>query len=574
MAADPLLRKLTALLAHEAPERQIAAAIVLGELGVTDAAAVAALIGAAAAEHPAIQRHAIEALGRLRAPRSLPAILAALGARDEGLRRAAIAAAIAFQDAAVAPVRERLTTTTDPSERRALEEILGRVGGKDAFTALLQALDTTDADTARAAALAVRQRIKAASARERNGYLAQLTKLLDRQNRRPAKDKNTDKAAGDKAGGKEAPRKGVTIAALKILGYLEDPAAVPLLLGYAKDSRADEAVRQEAVVALRFTSAGAAAARVAPVLLDIAESAPLSLARTALYSLASLEVPPALAKRLGALASGPEPDRALLALERLGQMPHPEAGHELARLLARTADRARAEAAAAALSNHPEATAALATALLEAADGGRVALLAKLLLPRAAALAAGNAAEKKLARALLQAAIERASQPGPEGQTLLPLARALDSRALADGLRAAADRAARSRVLPRAKTKGTAPHPADVALALRRRVGHSTDASPQDGYALALAELGAGHRDEALAIFRQLLDRGFDLPASLRRDRQLDADTRYQIGFYLADQRHPAAAESAAEILGDVAKAGRGKAAQMAKAKLKSAGYG
>jgi len=555
VAADPILRKLTALLAHDAPERQIAAAIVLGELGVTDASAVAALITAATTDHPAIQRHAVEALGRLRAPRALPAVLAALASRDEGLRRAAIAAMIGFQDAAVGPVRERLTATTDPLERRALEEILGRVGGKDAFSALLAALDTTDAEAARAAALAVRQRIKAANARERAGYLAQVTKLLGRQNARSAKEP----AAGA----------GLTTAALKILGYLEDPAAVPLLLGYAKDARADEAVRQEAVVALRFTSSGAAA-RVAPVLLDIADGPSPSLARTALYSLASLDVPPALAKRLGALAARAEPERALLALERLGQMPHAEAGQELARLLAETPDRARAEAAASALAHHPEATAALASALLETTDAGRVALLAKLLQPQAPALASGTAAEKKLARALIQAAVERAGDPGPAGQALLPLGRALDAAALADGLRAAAERAARARVLPRAKAKGAAPSPADVALALRRRLGHSAEATPQDGYALAVAELNAGHRDEALGIFRQLLDQGLDLAASLRRDRQLDAETRYQIGFHLADQRHPAAEE----ILGDVAKSGRGKTAQMAKAKLKSAGYG
>jgi len=563
VAADPLLRKLIALLAHEAPERQIAAAIVLGELGASDASAVAALITAAGTQHPTIQRHAIEALGRLQAVKALPAILAALGARDEGLRRSAITAAIGFQDAAVGPVRERLAAATDPLERRALEEILGRVGGKDAFSALLAALDTTDAEASRAAALAVRQRIKAASARERSGYLAQVTKLLERQSASAARRET-------KTGTPEATGNGLTMAAVKILGYLEDPAAVPVLLGYARDARAGEALRQEAVVALRFTSAGAAAARVAPVLLDIAEKGPASLARTALYSLASLDLPPALAKRLGALAASAEPERALLALERLGRMPHAEAGHELARLLARTADRARAEAAAAALSNHPEATAALATALLETTDGTRVALLVKLLLPRAAALCAGTAAEKKLARALLEAAIERAKQPGPEGQALLPLARALDSGALADGLRAAAARAARARVLPRAKPRRDTPQPAEVALALLRRLGHSAEATPQDGYALAIAELGAGHRDEALAIFRQLLDRAFDLPAALRRDRQLDAEARYQIGFQLADQRHPAAEE----ILGDVAKPGRGKAAQMAKAKLKSAGYG
>ncbi|HVU52870.1 MAG TPA: hypothetical protein VHL80_19445, partial [Polyangia bacterium] len=108
------------------------------------------------------------------------------------------------------------------------------------------------------------------------------------------------------------------------------------------------------------------------------------------------------------------------------------------------------------------------------------------------------------------------------------------------------------------------------ALAALRALGRAPDATPDDGYAWATLELAAGRRDEAFTIFGQLAERGFDLAAALRRDRGLDAEARYQIGFHFAERRHPVGEE----ILSAVAEAaGRTKVGQMARAKLKSAGY-
>jgi len=283
--AGPETRKIVALLGSEAHERQIAAAIVLGEIGARDAAALDALAAVVARGIPPVQRHALDALGRLASGvgvrRAMPAVLVGLAARDEAVRRAAVDAAIAIGDEAVGPVRARLSASTDPIERRALEEVLGRVGGKDAFQALLAALDTPDVEAARAAALAVRQRVKEASGREKAAYLAEITKML--------------KARGSQAR-KSGQAVGLVCGGLKILGYLEDPAAVPTLLAFARDGKQPTPVREEAIVALRFTARGKTAA--AAALVELAERAPPELARAALYSLASLEVPPALAPQL------------------------------------------------------------------------------------------------------------------------------------------------------------------------------------------------------------------------------------------------------------------------------------
>jgi hypothetical protein len=547
MAENPLISRIVALLASEAAERQIAAAIVLGELGASDADVIAALGRAADAGIPPVQRHAMDALARLAggaagaAKRILPVALGALGSKDEVVRGTAVDAVIACGDLAVGPVRERLRALAaapapaDAAERRALEQVLGRVGGKTAFVALLAGLDNGDAEAAREAALAVRQRVKEATARERAAYVAEVLKRL-------GKPKASSPAA--------------TAGALKVLGYLEDPAAVPKLLAFAADKRQPANVREEAIVALRFTSRGKASGRAATALLDLADKSPIELARPALFTLASLQIPPTAVARLKKITLGAEPERAMLALERLAQIAAPAAADALAAVLTSTADRVRAEAAAGALGQRPDGgVVALAKALAATRDPERAALLARLLRPRAKALAAGSAAEKKLAKSVAADAVARIGR-GETADALLPLARELDPGATAAGLRAHAAKLAKAKQPER-------------ALALLRLVARAADATPGDGYALASAELRAGRRDEAMTVAGQLLDRGFDLAAALRRDRALTPEQRYQIGFALAEQRHPAGEE----VLSDLARTGRSKVATMARAKLKSAGY-
>ena len=539
-----MIAKILALLASQAHERQIAAAIVLGEIGAHDAAVIDALAGAAASGVAPVQRHSLEALARLatakNARRAMSKVLPCFASREDPVRRAAIDAAIAFGDEAVTPIRQRLAATTDVIERRALEEVLGRVGGKDAFSALLAALDTTDVDAARAGALAVRQQVKDATPREKAGYLAHVTKLLRAKGRPSKKGGNPALVAGG----------------LKILGYLEDPAALPTLLAFARDKRQPVPVREEAIVALRFTARGKAGARVATALMELAERAPAELARPALYTMASLEIPNALVGRLKKLAIGAEAERALLAIERLAQIATPAAADALAGVLTATQDRMRAEAAANALGARPEGPLALARALLAVRDGERAALLARLLRPRIRTLVEGGAAGKKLAKAVLANALVRIGD-GQAPDALLPLAREIDRDATGSGLRALA-----ARLHKRKDIEG--------ALKVLRLVGRAADATPDDGYALAAAELRAGRRDEALAIVQQLVERGFDVAGALRKDRQVSPEQRYQVGFILVERRHPAGEE----ILTDLAGAGRNKIATMAKAKLKSAGYG
>ena len=144
---------------------------------------------------------------------------------------------------------------------------------------------------------------------------------------------------------------------------------------------------------------------------------------------------------------------------------------------------------------------------------------------------------------------------GQPADPFLPLAREIDRDAAGDGLRALAAKLGKRK-------------DGDAALGVLRLVGHATDATPDDGYALAAAELRAGRRDEALAIVQQLVERGFDVAARCAAIAGCRPKQRYQVGF-IAGRASPPAGE---EILTDLGGSGRNKIATMAKAKLKSAG--
>ncbi|HET6285040.1 MAG TPA: hypothetical protein VFH73_29045 [Polyangia bacterium] len=533
--ANPLIRKLVALLRSDAPEKQIAAAIVLGELEARDAAVVDGLLALADNDVGPVQRHALESLARiasrLPARSTLPRVMPLLAARDQGVRAAAVGVVIGLGDAAIAAVRERLRSA-EADERRALEEILARLGGKDAFSALLANLHATDAEGARAVTLAVRQQLKTASARERKSALGQVTRFVGL--------KTTQASPVALAG------------ALRIIGFIEDPASVARLLSYAVGKKVPGAVREEALIALRFAlRPGGAQARLADKLLGVAETAPIGVARTALYTLAGVTLPPVFVKRLARLCDHSDGERALLAIERLAQMPGPQASEALGRVLLATKERARAEAAGTALTGRPDAAAALARALCVAPDENRAWMLAKMLRPHVRTL------DKKTVRAVIEAGMIRLRGGTAGWEAFLQTAREADAPAVAKALRDEAEKLRRSKKTER-------------ALAVLRTLGRSAEATPNDGYVWAALELTAGRRDEAFVIFDQLLDRGFDVATAMQKDRTLALDQRYHVGFHFAEKRHPLGEE----VLTAVADAGgRTKIAKMARAKLKSAGF-
>ncbi len=547
----PEIEKIVNLLGSEAIEKRIAAAIVLGEIRAKGAEVTDALAATLGSEIPLLQRHALEALARVGARRALDKVMPLLAARDEDVRRAAVAAVVSVGDDALKALRERLATAQG-EERRALDACLAALGGKDAFHVLLGGLSASDAEAAKAAAIAVRQRVKDADARQRRAYLAEAEKFLEKQT---------------KSGGSP----GAIAACVKILGYLEDEKAIPTLLELTRGHAAP--VRQEALIALRFLlgkkgiDAGVVK-KVVAALVDAAEDADRSLAQTALHTLAGMELPDDAMKRLEKLATHPDVDRARFVLEMLGRHGGGEAARLLVKVLATTRDKRRAEIAAscvlaAAEGQTPtpgttpvrdEAVTPLGKALLETEDADRAWLLRNVLRPSA------KKVPSPIRKQMLETATARLSAGDRNWEALFATVRDADAPAAADAMRELA-----------AKLRKGNP---DKALTVLRVLCRNEGVTDDDRYLLAVAELARSPKDtrpaarsgdESLRLFGTLLDRGFDVATQLRKERSLSLDDLYYVGFHFKEEEHPLG-EDLLKIVAD--KGGRAKIGKMARSKL------
>jgi HEAT repeat protein len=527
--------KIVELLRSPAVEKQIAAAIVLGELKARAPGVVEGLAALLASGIPLLQVHALDALARIGSKKALPQIFPLLATGNDDVRRAATRAVVSVGDEVVPLIKERMATGT-ADERRALDAALAELGGKDAFSALIKGLAASDAEAAKAAALAVRQQIKNADGNKRRSYLAEVERFLDAQK---------------KKGG--AP--GAIAAAVKILGYLEDERTIPTLLQYAGDDEQHASVRQEAIIGFRFAlQKDRPTAKVIETLVTAAEAPDRTLAQAALHTLGSLQATEDMAKRLERLALHPDFDRARFVLDLLGRIGGAEAARVLAKVLVATADRRYAEAAASGLTGKEEAAPALARALLESTDPDRAWVLRNVLRPLARSVPAG------LRKQLLDEAIERIANGERNYEAHLDVARDADPEGVAEALRALA-----------ARLRKKDANKARVVLSILCKSDRATD---DDRYALASLELARSTRDtrpasrasdESLRLLGLLLRKGFDVARALKKDRVLELDHLYYVGFHFTEVGHPLGEELLEEV---VKKGGRAKVAKMAKNKL------
>lgn len=529
------IARIVKLLENDAIEKQIAAAIVLGELKAKGPGVVESLGAVLASGVPLLQVHALDALARVGAKKALPSIFPLLAQHNDDVRRAATRAIASVGDDVVPLIKEKMASAT-PDERRALDHALAELGGKDAFATLIKGLASSDGEAAKAAALAVRQQVKNADGNKRRSYLAETEKFLEAQK---------------KKGGQPS----AVSAAIKILGYLEDEKTIPVLLSYASDEKEHPSVRQEAIIAFRFAlQTDKPSAKVVDALVRAAESEDRTLAQTALHTLGSLKVGDDTAKRLEKLALHPEEARARFVLDMLGRMGGAEAARVLTKVLTQTSDRRYAEAAAAGLQGKDDAVPALAKALLETTNADRAWVLRNVLRPTAKKIAPA------LRKQILETAMERLGKGERGYEALLDVARDADADGVAEALRALA-----SRLRKKDENK------ARVVLGILCKSDRATD---DDRYALASLELARSNLDtrpasragdEALRLLGALVKHGFDVAKALRKDRGVELDQLYYVGFHFAEDGHPLGTELLEEV---VKKGGRAKVAKMAKNKL------
>jgi hypothetical protein len=540
---DRTLTEVTKLLHHEGADRRIAAAIVLGELKAKGPDVLKGLVGMLESGAPALQRPALGALARTGPSKCVPSVLPLLASKDGDVRSDAVEALVACGEEIVPKVRERLAQSHG-DERKALDAVLARFGGsKDAVSTLLAGLESTEPEIARAVAADVRQRVKNADAKTRRLWLSELTKIIERMRKTP-------------------PSSPIPLAtAVKILGTLEDPKATDLLLSFATDDKTPFAVRQEALIALRFSlSEEARAGEIIDAMVSAAESPDRLIAQAAIMGLAAVDLPQKHAARIARLAGHPDVERARIVIEKLGRQPGPEATKALVEIIAKQ-DRRRGEMAVAALKARAaggakdDAGPALAAALASEVDADRANSLRIALRPLVPKLPA--AAKKKL----VEAALGRVAE-GSGWEAHVDVAREADDKALAAGLRELVTKLARAKKDDKVK----------IVLGLLARAGDATD---DDRYKVASLRLRESPRDtlpaarksdDALGLIETLADRGFNVVAAMKKDKALELDHLYYVGFHFAEERHPLGAELLAT------EGGRAKIAKMAKNKLALAG--
>lgn len=529
------LDRIVKLLSADGLEERMAAAIVLGELGVKSPPVLDGLMGLVGSDVPVLQQKALEALAKLGPKKLGPKLFPWLLSSDKQVQRAAHQAIAAIGEEIVPAIKARMAEA-GPEERRALDAILAELGGKEAFTTLLASLTASDEKAAKAAAMAVRQQVKVADAKQKKAYLSETERFLKQQ---------------EKAGGSPA----AIAAALQILGYLEDEKTIETLVQYASDEKAAPAVRQEAIIALRFPLQKKLAVKeVIGALIDAAAAEDRMLAQTALMTLGGLELSASQAKRLEKLLHHPEIERARFVIEQLGRQRGADAGKLLTSVLA-TGDKKRAELAAAALHDNLDAVPFLTKALLEATDADRAWHIRNVLRPFSKKIT--GAAKKQI----LEEAVEGLAQHSPGWEALLGVARDADPAGTAEALRGLVAK------LKRAKKQ-------DQVLVVLGILGRSEHATPEDLYALAALELqksvkdlrpAARQADECLKLIERLVTLGFDVAGALKKDKGLDLEALYYVGFHFIEDDHALGQELLEEV---VKKGGRTKLAKMAKNKL------
>jgi HEAT repeat protein len=529
---DPI-KRMVELLGDESQRKRIAAAVVLGELKVKDAAVVSALMKMAKDPIEAFAEAAIEALGELGSLKALPVLIEALG-RGRSLQPLASKAIAKLGPDALPEIRARLADTT-PEVRAALSQLLPAVGGRLSFEMALEGLRGQPFDAVNRVALSVRQEVKTASESERKTMRNQVEKFLDK------KKTQEDEPA--------------LRGALKILGYLELPDSVDTLMRYLS-TRQTAPVRVEATTALRFAMGQSPSKKGLRKLMELLEDADALVARAARDTLTVLRIGPEFAAELAELTASKDVEVALWAIARLGGM----GGKIVEKTLvpvARGADRARAEAASKAIAALPNGVTLLAEALADADEEVGAQVLADALHPLSSKLS-----KKDVAKLLKAGAAMLGNQLAVARKQLDPV-RAVDPEAWAETLRE------RSKALMKKE-----PARAEAALSTLVRSSH---ASPDDRYALACLQLErspkdphpkARLRDPSLSDFERLVDDGFPLAKALVKDKALSDEDRFYVGFHFVERHAPEARAVGASLLEALAGKGRNKLAKAAKNKL------
>jgi HEAT repeats len=538
-----IIERLKLLLDDSSPRKRIAAAVVVGELKIRDAKIVTALLNMARDDIEAYAEAAIEALGHLKTLKALPVFFDSLS-RGKELAAKAKEAIASLGEEALPLLRERLTEA-GPEAKVLLAQLLPAVGGRESFEMALEGLRQQSWENANRVALSVRQEVKHLSEAQRHVMKTQVEKFV-------AKKKTLED---------EIALRG----ALKILGFLEIRETQDTLLHFLATSFTP-AIRLEATTSLRFALAKGPTKKALRNLMSLLLDTDVAVGRAARDSLTVLHIGVEFSSELSELCLSPVGEVALWAIRHLGTLAQQEKGQAAAlaaktlQPVARSHEKARAEAAAAELAKLPNGPTLLAEALAEASDEHGAQVLCDILSPLA------NSLPRKDLKHLLKSGASNLLRNLAVARKQLEPVRAVDPQSWAEALRTA--------------MKSLAKKDAVRAEAIAHLLSQSQASTTGDRYALVVQQFAhhnfdphprARQRDESLLTLEKLHLAGFPVAATLTKDLRVSAEAKQYVGIHFAEKNTFEFKNIGAEILEHLAQ-GQSKIAKASRNRLKLLG--
>ena len=541
---DKTVQKIVGMLEDERPDRQVAAALVLAELGVKDKEAVDALGRCLAWDDPVLQMAALEALGGLHTAGVAALLVPLLDARDPQVQARATALLVAVGKRAVGAMCKALGDAP-PARKKALVNLLAPMRDAKVLDHLLARLD--DNETGDHTVWTLRQELEGMTAAQLKEVRTRLLALVKKS-----------KGDGEPLG---LARK------VRLLGYEKSAGLVKTLLPFA-GAAFPLPVRMAALAGLRrplsaAQSTDAAFQAVAAIALEAEEP---TLARAAVDTLAGLDPGKSGRPLLTKLADSPLADVQAYALRALGQV---EGARVTRRLLDPLAgeDPAARRAAAEALSTMSGAGPALIKELASCGEAGHLLTLCRVLRPHVEGL---KPADRK---ALATCAVGKLEELAADADPLLRLVASGIPEPYAEAL------FARAKAHTKAGRHGE-------ALDLLERLDRMGRLDADSRFAAFLAGLGCMASRKSLARADRRADRvlrhlsalvasGKGVATRLIKAKPVSDEDLFYLGFNYAESKDEMEQELGAELLEHlVEKSPRGKLGKSARNKLRLTGLG
>ena len=611
--AKNLGAQVLALLDHDRVDLRAAATTVLAAVGAGDPAVEQGLVGRLRDSDPVVRRFALEGLVANGASGLAPHLVALMKGDDALLAERAAQVLAESGGAAEAPLRKELGDGPVAARRAiaqlliargtasAVEAVLDQLGdpelGEQALQLVRHALDGGDAKLAELV-------WKAASARAGDAgkrldkELARVEKEWEKAQKAEAAAKAGKGVKGAKPAGKSDGKAGAApatpdftrdpavapilaehTAALRLLGYLARPTSQTLLVAQSAVDR-PRPVRFAAIAALRRIVAASEAKGTEPAieaLIEYADGDDLGIAQAAIDTLRGARIPEKLAKPFAALARSKNPAAQKLAMERLPAGGGAGAVKALIEALGGDDVTAR-DAAARGLAKAPEAVLPLTRALLAATDEQVARRYAGALRSHRGHVSA--AAIEELVGAATEH-MERGLKGKATADTILL------ERVLGETIADLAPEKHVELLFERARKLRRAGKPGEAFAALkpllRSRADLDAAIRSEDRFLLAVlglkaagqAILRAAHADDpVLTQFGKLSAAGFPVARNLAREKDVEDEEIYGLGFRLLESADENDKSLGAELLqGILDERPRSKLGKSARNKLKLTGY-